>query len=759
MFVKSVPPSAHCAVPRRPSFNSTASPSMNSRLTRIRWRSGALPALAMFALAATVLAVSGCGVTAMTQTSGALVISTTTIDFGSVAVGQTGTANVTVKNTGTSAVAISQIAASGQEFSVQGPGGGPVSIPGGATLDLTVDFAPTAAGADTGTITLQTEDGTFTIAVTGDGQTAAAPLGSLTCSTGSLTGAGTDACTITLTSAAGSGGVAVALSSNNAAVTVPSSVTVAQGSSTVGFTAQVSAVAQAQTAVLTARAGGASKSYSIQLGASGATQAPSGTLRSLTCNTGSLTGAGTDACTVTLTSAAGSGGLAVALSSNDTAVTIPSSVTVPQGSSTVGFTAKISAVVQAQTAVLTATAGGTSTSYSIQLGASVAALSLSASTLDFGTVTIGSSPAIKSIVVTSSGTSALTITAASITGAGFSIAGPAFPLTLNPGQTATLSVQFNPTTTGTFTGSITLNTNAPTGSATIALSGAAQAAPGALRSLTCSKSSLTGAGTDTCTVALTAPAGSGGLAVALSSTSSAVAVPSSVSVPQGSSSADFTATVSAVTTAQTAVLTASAGGVSKSYSINLGASGPGLTLQSTSVAFGTVTLNTKSTQTVTLTATGTSALTISAATATGTGFSIIGPTLPVTLNPGQTTTLSLQFDPTTAGSFTGAVTLTTNTSAGSATIALSGTGQATTYQVALSWSAPSNSTDPVSGYDVYRAISGSSSYQLLNPTPNTSTSYIDTTVQATTSYTYYVVSVDSSGTQSKPSNTASATIP
>jgi hypothetical protein len=368
-----------------------------------------------------------------------------------------------------------------------------------------------------------------------------------------------------------------------------------------------------------------------------------------------------------------------------------------------------------------------------------------------------------------------------------------------------------------------------------------------LSQLSCSQSSMTGAGTNTCTVTLSAEAPDGGLTVSLNSSSLAVTIPSSITVAAGSVSATFPATAAMVSTPQTATLTASATSLSKTFTLQLnvaapvitspastsgttgdsfsyqitatgtptsyGASGlpgglsldsstglisgapvaagastvtltatndggtgtasmvltvapappvggPALSLNASSIAFGDVTLGTPSTQSLTLTSTGTSAVTITSETLTGTGFSVQETTLPLTLNPSQTATLYLQFDPTASGSATGKLTITSNSDTNStAVVALSGTGQATAYQVALTWDAPVGSTVPVTGYDIYRAVSGSSSYQRLNPSVVTSTTYTDATVADGTSYSYYVVSVDAAGSQSAPSNYFSVVIP
>lgn len=715
-------------------------------------------------------------------------------------------------------------------------------------------------------------------------------------------------------------------------------------------------------------------------------------LSAISCSQSSIAGAGSDTCAVMLTGAAPTGGLSVSLSSNNSAVSVPGSVTVPAGETSAGFTATVSAVSTAQTATLIASAGGISENCTINLDTAGPALTLSTGSVSFGDVALNTTSS-HSVTLTSSGTSSLTIDSGSAAGAGFSMSGVSFPLTLNPGQTATLTVTFQPTTTGAATGSIAISDDASPGSATISLSGTGTSTQGGndyvtafpltekpiseggnwevpsqsgdsslwgdvqtssglafgmsqpatygdptalvtgtwgpdqtvqatvrvnstpsscchvvelrlrstiasgsisgyeltcpvasnpdygyevvrwngangqylvigsgsgthqcvngdvlegtvsgtnpatidfynngvlvatacdngqgsggscggitytgpggaagpwtsgnpgfgfydnndsnwnyfgfsdfeasdndsaalsvtLAGLSCNQALMTGAGNDSCTVALSGAAPSGGLAVSLSSNDAAVSVPGSVTVPAGATSTAFTATVSAVTTAQSATLTALAGGTVKTYTISLAAGGPALTLGATSVSFGPVDLNSLVTQPVSLTSSGSDPLVISAGSVTGIGFSISGISFPLTLNPGQTATLYLGFDPLTAGILNGSATLTSNASSGSkSTISLSGTGQVTTYAIDLTWGAPASSPDPVAGYNVYRAASGSSSYQLLNNSIDATTLYEDSTVQSGGSYTYYVKSVDGTGNESVPSGTYTVNIP
>lgn len=98
-------------------------------------------------------------------------------------------------------------------------------------------------------------------------------------------------------------------------------------------------------------------------------------------------------------------------------------------------------------------------------------LTLGATSLSFGSVSVNSS-ATQSLTLSSSGTSPLTLNSASITGAGFTLVGGSFPVTLNPNQSMTLQVQFKPAASGSATGQLTISSNSSSGgTAAVSLSG------------------------------------------------------------------------------------------------------------------------------------------------------------------------------------------------------------------------------------------------------------------------------------------------
>jgi len=796
-----------------------------------------------------------------TATEGSLEISPANITFGAVSIGQTASKAVSVMNSGTAPVQISSVSISGQSFSVSEIGDFPIALAAGANVNLDVNFTPSGAGAATGKliITSNSQSGAaVTVDLSGSGISASAPvLSALSCANGTLKGPATDQCGVTMSSAAGSGGVTVALTSNNSAVTVPASVTVAEGAKQANFAASVNAVSTAQTAMLTASAGGVLQSFDLEIGAtvgdlsasttsvtfgnvnvdttasqqvtltasgnsavtiSSVTVAGSGfavsgsstpqtlnpnqsmTLtvqfdpsaagtiagqltivsnatnsgtiavalsgtgtililpspQSVTCASTSITGSATDACTVTLSGPAPAGGMDVSLQSSASAVAVPGSVQIAGGASSGSFTATVAAVSTAETVVLTATSGANSATLDLQLGAAVPTLSVNATSLAFGNLGVDSSSS-QSVTLSSTGTTYVTVNSATVSGSGFSASGATFPLTLSPGQTATLTVQFEPTSAGAASGALTLSSNSSTGSSTaISLSGTGVPL---LHGLSCTSGSMSGAGTDTCTITLNTAAASGGFAVSLASNNTAVTVPASVTVASGATSASFTAAVEAVTTATSVTLTASAGSVTETFALQLSAVGQ-LTLSSTSLSFGNVVLDTPTSQTVTLSTSSGSPISVTLATVVGTGFSLVGSSLPVSLTSSQPASFNVQFDPTALGASTGTLTIiSTSLTDPTTVVSLSGTGIASAYEVDLAWDAPSSSADPVAGYNIYRSADGGNTYQGLNSSPLTQTSYTDTAVQDGESYDYEVVSVDASGVESTPSNIAIVPIP
>jgi hypothetical protein len=115
-------------------------------------------------------------------------------------------------------------------------------------------------------------------------------------------------------------------------------------------------------------------------------------------------------------------------------------------------------------------------------------LTISTASLAFGSVAVNKTSTLP-LTLLSSGTGAVTINSAALTGSGFQITGVTTPLTLNPNQAVTLEISFTPTTTTATTGQLSVSSTSTTGAKTvIALSGTGISASGA--QLTISQTSL-----------------------------------------------------------------------------------------------------------------------------------------------------------------------------------------------------------------------------------------------------------------------------
>jgi hypothetical protein len=227
------------------------------------------------------------------------------------------------------------------------------------------------------------------------------------------------------------------------------------------------------------------------------------------------------------------------------------------------------------------------------------------------------------------------------------------------------------------------------------------------------------------------------------------------------------------TTITVAFLPTSVGAVSGNISIasnaptsptSVGLSGTGIAatltlgINPTILSFGNVTTGTSSpSQNVTITNTGNSNVSISQITLNGAGYSMTGGSAPVTLSPSQNLTLIIRFNPTSAGTVNGSLSIASNATGSPALLSLSGTGVTPAqHSVALTWNA---STSAVSGYNVYRSTVSGSNYTKMNSSLVVGLSYSDATVQNSTTYYYVTTAVDSSGVESAYSNQVTAPIP
>ena len=172
----------------------------------------------------------------------------------------------------------------------------------------------------------------------------------------SVTGGNASQGTASLTSAAPSGGAVVTLSSSNTtAATVPASVTVPAGALNATFTVSTASVTASTPVTISGVYGGATRSATLTVSPPAAPAA----LSTVAVNPASVTGGTTSQGTVTLTSAAPSGGFSVALTSTNTAAaTVPPTVSVAEGATSATFAIPTSAVTASTSVTITASAGG-----------------------------------------------------------------------------------------------------------------------------------------------------------------------------------------------------------------------------------------------------------------------------------------------------------------------------------------------------------------------------------------------------------------
>jgi trimeric autotransporter adhesin len=409
-------------------------------------------------------------------------------------------------------------------------------------------------------------------------------LASTTISPTTITSGASATVSVTLNGPAPTGGAQVTLtSSNSAAFPVPSSLLITAGNTTASLSVTSGSVSTSTAVTVTATYAGSSANAAV-------TVAPSGGsvfLSSFTITPPSIPGGYATQGNVFLTGSAPATGAVVNLSSNN-----PSFVQVPSTNSITVQPGYTSAAFPISTSFTSSTVGATiQASYNNTMyGATVTVLPVVADGLTFypSAVTAGSSaqftvylngpaPAGASVSLVSSNPSALQVAGSAPVPAGATSV-------LVAATTLGIGSQTSVTVTATYNG----------GSA----QGAVTIYPLSVIGFNLSPVEVTGGSNVTGTVAISGPAPSGGVNISLSSSSTLVQVPSSVNIPQGSSSASFTATTSGVSSVNNVTLTVSYSGTSYSDPLTVVPPLPYLaslnfspaTVNSGSAATGTVTL-------------------------------------------------------------------------------------------------------------------------------------------------------------------------
>lgn len=676
---------------------------MTSKTARPGWL---VSFLVVFALAF----LTGCQLLGnnQSQVNDTVVISSTTMDFGKVAVGNRKSLSNTISNFKTTSVTIATISGVNSDFQVSGIAL-PLTLAAGQQASFTVTCQPSKVGNTSATVQFSDNSQTvvsMTAAADGvnPGQLGLNPssvnfgsvkAGSSQSSTVTLTNTGSTDLTIDQATLSGASftmsNLALPLTlapGGTASVTVTFAPTGAGNfSGSVSFSSTAAAQANAKRRL---KANGANGADTTVLALTGVGLANQGTLSanpaslsfgnvlvgSSSTKSETLTNTGSGPVTISQASVTGAGFSISGLS-------LPTTLTQNQS---VTFNVKFSpATAGAVTGNVAITSDGTNSPLNIAVsgtGTTPGTLTANPANLAFGSVLVGSNSSLTE-TLTNTGGSTVTISQANVTGAGFSISGLTLPATIAVGASKSFTVKFTPTASGAVTGNIALVSDASNSPLNIGLSGDGLN-PGSLTAVpsTVNFGNVVLNNTQTVPVVVT---NTGGASVSISN----VAVTGSgfsftgpnlpVALNAGQSAtfnAKFTPT--------------SAGNKSGSLTITSNANNPTLTvpLQGTgvtpgqvganpsSLAFGNIVIGNNKSLNETLTNTGGTSVTISAATITGSGMSFTGLTLPVTLPAGQSTTFSVKFAPTAAGAISGNLTITSDGANPTLTIAVTGTGVA-----------------------------------------------------------------------------------
>lgn len=340
---------------------------------------------------------------------------------------------------------------------------------------------------------------------------------------------------------------------------------------------------------------------------------------------------------------------------------------------------------------LTITSDATNPSLTVNLSGSGQALqatiSAAPATVAFGSVNTGAT-ANQTITLTNTGNGSASITQVSASGTGFSVSGtPAMPYTLAAGATVSFSVNFAPTSVTSYSGSVTVTSNASNTTLSVPLSGTGTQPPQAMLAANPASiafGSVNTGSSSTQSVTVTNSGNAGATINQITAIGTGFSISNAPAMPYtlaAGATLSLSVTFAPTTvTSYSGTLALSSNASNATLSVPLSGTGtkpPQATLAANpaNVNFGSVNTGTTGTQTVTITNSGNASASISQISASGTGFSTSGiPTMPYTLAAGATVSFSVTFAPTTVTSYSGSLVVNSNSSNSTLSVPLSGTG-------------------------------------------------------------------------------------
>jgi hypothetical protein len=416
-------------------------------------------------------------------TPGSLVSNPSSLAFGNVQTGTSQTLSATLTNSGGTSVTISQASASGSGYTLSGLSL-PTTLSAGQSKTFSVQFAPQTNGSASGNVAITSDasNPTLNVPLSGSGLTpgtlgaSASSLSFGTVLVGNnsslqetLTNTGGSSVTISQANVSGSGFSVSAVPATLAAgQSANFNVTFAPQSGG-AVTGSLSIVSNASNSTLKITFSGTGATPGVLSASSQTLSFGSVQVSSSTTQSETLTNTGGTTITVSQANVSGSG---FSVSGLNLPLTLIAGQSFTFGTtfapaSAASVTGTISLTSDASNSTLTISLSGT--------GTVPGQLTVSPSTLDFGSVVVGQS---SKLTATLSATgSNVTVSSASASTSEFTLSGVSFPFTITAGQSAAFTVTFSPQSSGSASANISFASSASNSPTSESLTGNGTAPP------------------------------------------------------------------------------------------------------------------------------------------------------------------------------------------------------------------------------------------------------------------------------------------